>query len=393
MNIKLGVIFGGETVEHEVSIITAVQAMSNINKDKYDVIPIYISKDKRMYTGNLLMDIENYQDMDNIKKYAKEVILYKRDNKFVLQAVNGLKRIVNEIDLALPIVHGSGAEDGTLQGFLANIGIPFVGSDIYGSVVGQDKIYQKDIFRSNGIPVTNYVWFYDTDYIKNKSKVIKDIEKLGYPVIIKPAKQGSSVGITVASKIEELVSGIEEAMKYDSKILVEEVVNNLKEVNISVMGNYDIQKLSQVEEVITKNTFLTYEDKYVSGGKGKSGKLKGMASTDRKIPADIDEKLKNEIEEIALKVFRVLGLSGLCRLDFLIDSKKNKVYINEPNTIPGSLAFYLWDESYSDLLDEMIQLAIKDYKNRLKKTYSFDTNILSNFHGLKGSKGLKSKLR
>ena len=178
MNIKLGVIFGGETVEHEVSIITAVQAMSNINKDKYDVIPIYISKDKRMYTGNLLMDIENYQDMDNIKKYAKEVILYKRDNKFVLQAVKGLKKIVNEIDLAFPIVHGSGAEDGTLQGFLANIGIPFVGSDIYGSVVGQDKIYQKDIFRSNGIPVTNYVWFYDTDYIKNKSKVIKDIEKL-----------------------------------------------------------------------------------------------------------------------------------------------------------------------------------------------------------------------
>lgn len=393
MNIKLAVIFGGETVEHEVSIITAVQAMSNINKDKYDVIPIYISKDKRMYTGNLLMDIENYQDIDNIKKYAKEVILYKRDNKFVLQAVKGLKKIVNEIDLAFPIVHGSGAEDGTLQGFLANIGIPFVGSDIYGSVVGQDKIYQKDIFRSNEIPVANYVWFYDTDYIKNKSKVIKDIEKLGYPVIIKPAKQGSSVGITVASKIEELVSGIEEAMKYDSKILVEEVVKNLKEVNISVMGNYDIQKLSQIEEVITKNTFLTYEDKYVSGGKGKSGKLKGMASTDRKIPADIDEKLKNEIEEIALKVFRVLGLSGLCRLDFLIDSKKNKVYINEPNTIPGSLAFYLWDESYSDLLDEMIQLAIKDYKNRLKKTYSFDTNILSNFHGLKGSKGLKSKLR
>ncbi len=393
MNIRLGVIFGCETVEHEVSIITAVQAMANINRDKYDVIPIYISKDKKMYIGNLLTDIENYQDMDNIKKYAKEVILYKKDDRFVLQSVNGLKRIVNEIDIAFPIVHGSGAEDGTLQGFLANIGIPFVGSDIYGSVVGQDKVYQKDIFKANNIPVTNYVWFYDTDYMKEKNNIIKEIERLGYPVIVKPAKQGSSVGITVANKMEELVSGIEEAIKYDSKILVEEMVSNLREVNISVMGNYDIQKLSQIEEVITKNTYLTYEDKYVSGGKGKTGKLKGMASTDRKIPAEIDEKLSNEIETIALKVFRVLGLSGLCRLDFLIDSKKNKVYINEPNTIPGSFAFYLWKQPYSELLDEMIQLAIKDYKNKSRKTYSFETNILSNFHGLKGCKGLKSKIR
>lgn len=396
MNIRLGVIFGGETVEHEVSIITAVQAMANINKDKYDIVPIYITKDKKMYTGKLLMDIENYQDMDIIKRYAKEVVLYKKDDRFVLQSVKGLKRIVNEIDLAFPIVHGAGAEDGTLQGFLANIGIPFVGSDIYGSVVGQDKVYQKDIFKSNNIPVADYIWFYDTDYMKDKDNIIKRIEKLGYPVIIKPAKQGSSVGITVAKTIEELVDGIEEAIKYDSKILVEEVVKNLKEVNISVMGNTDIQKFSQIEEVMTKNTFLTYQDKYISGGKGKTGKLKGMASTDRIIPANIDEKTKNEIEEIAGKVFRILGLSGLCRLDFLIDSKKNKVYINEPNTIPGSLSFYLWDGlgiSYSELLEEMIQLAIKNYKNRSKKTYSFETNILSNFSGLKGCKGLKSKLR
>lgn len=397
MNIRIGVIFGGETVEHEVSIITAVQAMASINKDKYDIVPIYMTKDKKMYTGKMLMDIENYQDMDIIKRHAKEVVLYKKDDRFILQSVRGFKKEVAEIDLAFPIVHGSGAEDGTLQGFLANIGIPYVGSDIYGSVVGQDKVYQKDIFRANDIPVADYIWFYDTDYIKEKDNLIKNIEKLGYPVIVKPAKQGSSVGITVAKTKEELVRGIEEAIKYDSKILIEEVIPNLREVNISVLGNSDIQKLSQIEEVITHNTFLTYQDKYISGSKGKSGKIrgKGMASASRKIPALLDDKLKNQVEEIAKNVFRVLGLSGLCRLDFLIDSKKNKVYINEPNTIPGSLSFYLWEGlgmPYRDLLEEMIQIAIKEYKNKSKKTYSFESNILSNFSGLKGSKGLKSKL-
>ena len=187
MNIRIGVIFGGETVEHEVSIITAVQAMASMNKDKYEIVPIYMTKDKKMYTGKMLMDIENYQDMDIIKRYAKEVVLYKKGDKFILQSVRGLKKQVDEIDLAFPIVHGSGAEDGTLQGFLANIGIPYVGSDIYGSVVGQDKVYQKDIFRANDIPVADYIWFYDTDYIKEKDNLIKSIEKLGYPVIVKPA--------------------------------------------------------------------------------------------------------------------------------------------------------------------------------------------------------------
>lgn len=396
MNIKLGVIFGGETVEHEVSIISAVQAMANINKDKYDIVPIYMTKDKKMYTGKMLMDIENYQDMSIIKRYAKEVVLYKKEDRFVLQSVKGFRRIIDEIDLAFPIVHGAGAEDGTLQGYLANIGIPFVGSDIYASVVGQDKVYQKDIFKANGIDVPEYMWFYDTDYMKEKEEIIKKVEKMGYPVIIKPAKQGSSVGITVAETREKLVSGIEEAIKYDSKILIEEVVKNLREFNISVLGNSDSQKLSQIEEVSTKNTFLTYQDKYISGRKGKTGKLKGMAVAGRQIPANIDEKLKKTVEETALKVFRVLGLQGLCRLDFLVDSKKNKVYINEPNTIPGSLSFYLWEGlgvSYTELLDEMVQLAIKNYKNREKKTYSFESNILSNFSGLKGCKGLKTKLK
>lgn len=400
MNIKLGVIFGGETTEHEVSIITAVQAMSSINKDKYDIVPIYMTKDKKMYTGHMLMDIENYQDMDMIKRYAKEVVLYKKDDRFVLQSVKGFKRIVSEIDIAFPIVHGSGAEDGTIQGFLSNIGIPFVGSDIYASVVGQDKVFQKDIFVANGISVPEYLWFYDTDYIKEKDVIINKIEHIGYPVIVKPARQGSSVGISVANNKNELVVAIDEAIKYDEKILVEETVKNLREVNISVLGNSDIQKLSQIEEVMTKNSFLTYQDKYISGRKGKMGKtgnLKGMAgATGRVIPADLDDNLKTQVEDIAKKVFRILGLNGICRLDFLIDSKKCKVYINEPNTIPGSLSFYLWEGlgvSYTELLDEMIQLAIKNYKNKSKKTYSFETNILQNFTGLKGIKGMKGKLK
>lgn len=409
MKIRVGVIFGGETVEHEVSIISAIQAMNKMDEDKYEIVPIYITKDREWYTGDMLRDIDVYQDLNLIKNYSSNVVLYYKDGSYVLQKKKGLfKSVVRKIDIAFPIVHGTNVEDGVLQGYLQTVGIPFVGPDVYAAVVGQDKAFMKDVWKEAGLPMTNYVWFYDVDYKQDKDEIMKKISKLKYPLIIKPATTGSSVGISVAENETSLIEGIDEAIQYDSKIIVEEVVENLKEVNIAVMGNYEHQKLSEIEEVLSGNKFLTYQDKYIGGGKGKmKGAMKapaktpskGMASANRKIPADLSEKTRNEIEEIAHTAFKVLGSAGNSRIDFLIDDKTSKVYINEINSIPGSLAFYLWDAKgvdFTSVLDEMINTGIKDYKKRISKTHSFETNILAGFAsngGVKGMKGAKGKLR
>lgn len=403
MKIKVGVIFGGESVEHEVSIISAVQAMNKMDSEKYEIIPIYITKDRQWYTGEILKEIENYQDMDLIKRYCKKVVLYEKKGAFVLQTQGLFKRVIKEIDIAFPIVHGTNVEDGTLQGYLQTIGVPYVGSNVYASVVGQDKIYMKQIFQSEGVPIKNYTWFYDEEYKLDSDAVLKKVKKaLTFPMIIKPATLGSSVGIKTAKNEEELIEAIEEAIKYDTKIVVEELVQNLKEVNISVLGNYKNQELSVIEEVISKEDFLTYEEKYIGNGKVKGkgpikgtmkNASKGMVSADRKIPADLTKALEKQVQESAITAFKALGSSGVCRIDFLVDTKEKKAYVNEINSIPGSLAFYLWapkGKEYSELLDDMINIGIKDYKARISKTHSFDSNILKGFaNGFKGVKGTK----
>ena len=393
MKIKVGVIFGGETVEHEVSIITAVQAMEHMNKDKYEIVPIYISKDRIWYTGKMLMDIDVYQDFNELKRYAKEIVLVKTKDGFNLQSTRGLfRRNITDIDIAFPIVHGNNAEDGTLQGYLDSVGIPYVGSRVLGSALGQDKVIMKQIFKDAKLPIVDYLWFFDTEYVDDCDKIFEKVEKLGYPVIVKPATLGSSVGITYVKDDKALANAIEEAMKYDVKIVVEKAVSNLVEVNCSVFGNYSHQETSVIEEVTSDENFLTFEDKYIGGSKGKlKGASKGMASASRIIPARISKDLEQKIKDTSKAAFVALNLSGVCRIDYLIDKKTNKFYINEPNTIPGSLSFYLWEptgKKYTELLDEMITLAIKDYKNRARKIYSFESNILSNY-GIKGAKGIK----
>lgn len=405
MKIRLGVIFGGESVEHEVSIISAIQAMNKMDSEKYEIIPIYITKDRQWYTGEMLKEIETYSDLSLIKRYAKNVVLYEDNGKFVLQNKKGFRRIVKEIDMVFPIVHGTNVEDGVLQGYLESIGIPFVGGDVYASAVGQDKIFMKEIFRENDLPVCDYAWFYDTEYEDDNEKVLARVEKLTYPVIIKPATLGSSVGIKTAHNKEELKVAIDEAIKYDHKIVVEKLVENLMEVNISVLGNYSNQQVSAIEQVIPTKDFLTYEDKYLGSSKtkgkigGKFKASKGMVSTSRVIPAPLPKKMKEEVEKVAVGAFKALGSSGVVRIDFLVEEKEKKIYINEVNNIPGSLSFYLWEpigKEYTELLDDMINIGIRDYKMRIAKTHSFDTNILKGFAehgGLKGMKGSKGKLR
>lgn len=394
MKIKVGVIFGGVSVEHEISIISAVQAMNSMDTEKYDIIPIYIGKDRTWYTGKMLMDIDVYKDFNDLKRYATKVTLYKKGNQFYLQSLGFFKRLIEEIDIAFPIVHGTNVEDGTLQGYLGTIGIPYVGSSVFGAALGQDKIAMKQIFESEKLPVAPYVWFYDSEYLNNTDVIVKNVNKLGYPVIVKPASLGSSVGIAVVKNEDDLDEAIMDAITYDNRIVIEKMIGNLTEVNCSVIGNYEYQQTSAIEEVMSNDEFLTYKSKYIGGAKG--SKSKGMASANRIIPARINDKLQEEIEELSKAVFKVLNLSGVCRIDFLIDKKAEKVYINEPNTIPGSLSFYLWEpigKSYKELLDDVITLAIKDYKNKSKKVYSFDTNVLSSFSGTKGLKGAKTKLK
>lgn len=402
MKLKVGVIFGGETVEHEVSIISAVQAMEHMNQDKYDIIPIYIAKDRTWYTGNMLMDIDVYRNFDDLKKYASKCTLIKNDGHYYLQRTTGFfRKNITELDLAFPIVHGNNVEDGTLAGLLESIGIPYVGSGVLGSALGQDKVVMKQVFSSMHLPIVNYIWFYDSDYAETADDIKNKIADLGYPVIVKPAKLGSSVGISYVKEAKDINVAIEDAIQYDNKIIVEKAVENLVEVNCSVLGNYAYQQTSAIEEVKGRSELLTYQDKYLGNGKGVKGikgskgvKSQGMASASRIIPARIDSKTEEDVRKIACEAFKALNLSGVCRIDFLINKETRQVYINEPNTIPGSLSFYLWEptgKKYSELLDDMITLAIKDYKAKHKKVYSFDTNILSGYTS--GVKGIKGKLK
>ncbi len=400
MKIRVGVLFGGCSVEHEVSIITAVQAMENIDQEKYEIVPIYITKDRTWYTGKMLMDMEVYRDFDSLKKYAKKVVLVNKNGEFFLQKANGLfNKTVAEIDLAFPIVHGKNVEDGSLQGYLDSIGIPYVGCKVLGAALGQDKVVQKMIMQASNIPTPKYVWFYDSEYLTNQDAILKDIKKLGYPVIVKPATLGSSVGISVAKNETEIDTRINEAIKYDNKIIVEEMVSNLLEVNCSVCGNYEYQRTSAIAEMLTKNDFLTFEDKYIGSGKGKAkgpktgAKNSGKISTGEMIvPARIDKSTENKIKELSIETFRALNLAGTTRIDFLINKETKEVYVNEPNTIPGSFAFYLWKaegKEYKTLLDDMMTIAIKEFKNQSKKVQSFESNILSTYHGgAKGTKGI-----
>lgn len=396
--IKVGVIFGGESVEHEVSIITAVQAMNFIDEKKYEVVPIYINKERNWYTGEALREMSSYKDLSLIPSLAKEVVLTKKGDEFVLQKKNGLfKGVVNTIDVAFPIVHGKGVEDGSLSGYLETIGIPYVGPSMLGASIGQDKVVQKQVMSASGIPVVDYTWFYDHEYQNDEEQILKDIKKIGYPVIVKPARLGSSVGISVAKNEDQVKESIEEAIKYDEKIVVEAMIKNLKEVDCAVVGNYEDMECSLIGEMLTNNDFLTFEDKYIGeGGKGgKKGSAKNqtggkIATSGFKIPAELDKEVEEQIYKYSKEAFRCLNLSGVTRFDFLVDTKAKKAYVNEPNTIPGCLAFFFYTpkgKKYTKLLDEMITLAIKEYKDSKKKVTSFESNVLSTYDGSKGAKG------
>lgn len=277
MKIKIGVFFGGKSVEHEVSIITAIQAIENMDKNKYDIIPIYISKENKMYCGEYIGDITRYKNIDDLIKISHQVTLAQINNKVALLRCNKkfLKNnIYDYIDIAFPIVHGTNVEDGTLQGYLKIFNIPYVGSDVMASACGMDKYVCKCILKENDIPVLDCKCFTLKDYNEDLEKVINTIEEnFSYPVIVKPVNLGSSVGIKIAKKLEELKDAIEDAFLYSKKILVERAIKNLREINCSVVGDYESAEASECEEPIKTDEILSFNDKYISGRKEASGKL------------------------------------------------------------------------------------------------------------------------
>ena len=397
MKINIAVLFGGNSVEHEVSIISALQAIKSMDREKYDIHPVYVTKGSEFYYGADLEEISAYKDIPALLKNCRQVTFYTKDKRTYLASVaNGLfdKKIEIPVDVAFPIVHGTNVEDGTIEGYLNMLHIPYVGCDVMSSALCMDKYYSKIVLKNAGIPVLDGLRFAYNDST-DTHEICRTIESsFSYPVIVKPVNLGSSIGITKVSDLNELENAINNAFSYAEKIIVEPAVVNLKEVNCSVLGDTDGAEASECESpVTTADGFLSYEDKYMDSGSGsKTGGSKGMASLKRKIPADISDELREKIRQTSVEAFKELGCSGVVRIDFLIDEKTQEFWLNEINSIPGSLAFYLWKPlgiDYPELLDKMISLALKRARMNEDITYSFDTNLLSSFSERGGAKGAK----
>lgn len=376
MKTKIGLFFGGNSVEHEISIISALQAYNVIDKEKYDVIPIYINKENEMYVGNEIGKIENYSNVQTLIERSQRVILVydHKQVRIVKYPFKLFSRVYDTLDLALPIVHGLNIEDGTLVSLFKMVNLPYVGSNVLSSAIGMDKQIMKDVLKEHDLPVLDYLTFNTKDYNEGVGNIVREsLKKFGYPLMVKPANLGSSVGITKVNNEKDFVKAIDYAFTFTNKIIVERCVVKLREINCSVLGNYEESIASECEEPVLSSDILSYEDKYMNKG----SKSKGMSSLKRKLPADISKEMKKTIQDLAIKTFNTLGCSGVARIDFLLEG--NKVYVNEINTIPGSLSYYLWQESgisYTELLDRLIKISLKEQKDNEKIMSSFETNIL-----------------
>ena len=399
MKTSIGVFFGGRSTEHEISVISANQAMAAIDREKYEVIPVYISKQGRWYTGDVLTDVANYRDMNALLEKATEVYMRPIYGDYNLYRASkpglfGNKGPIATLDVVIPVLHGSNGEDGTFEGVLETIGIPYAGCDTLSSANGMDKITMKMILQACGIPVVNYVWFTDHRWFAERDAITAEIEeKLGYPVIIKPANLGSSVGIGRAGNREQLHERVAEAEKYSSRIIVEHMVDELQEINCSVLGDCDDYVTSVLEEPVKSGEILSYTDKYMGGSKG----AKGMQAAQKRIPADLPADETERMRFLAGETFRVLSCHGVSRVDMIVDRPTRRIYVNEINTIPGSLSFYLWEAAgipFGELMERLVRLAFKRKRARESKIVSYDQNIFALGGGgvkggVKGCKGAK----
>lgn len=376
MKKNIAVVFGGRSVEHEVSVITGMQAMENMDKSKYNVIPIFIDKEGKWFTGDELRDFDNFKNkkLDNLKEIVvtatyNDKKIYSHPDK-----MGGFfsKKFEQDIDAVFIALHGTNGEDGTVQGVFEMMNIPYVSAGVLGSSVGMDKILMKDVYKSYNLPIVKYNWFFRTAWETESDTVLDKVEaEIGYPVFVKPSNLGSSVGISKAKNREELIESIEIAIRYDRKIIVEQALENPREINCAVMGYNNKVKASLCEEPLGWTELLTYEDKYVHSN------AKGTKGGGRNVPADLPEGKTEEIQDLAKKSFMAIDCKGNARIDFLMDTDNN-VYINEINTQPGSFAYYLWEPmgiNFTALIDELIDIAFAVQAEKDENMYSYDVDL------------------
>lgn len=380
---SVAVLFGGKSPEHEVSVITGVQVIKSIDPNSYNVIPIYVAKDGRWYYSSRFCNIEVFKNLEAIPFISQEVYLpADPNNSYVWGTARSFfgYQFKVKVDIFFPCFHGGSGENGAFQGLFEICEKPYVGSEVLGSALGMDKVVCKDVFMAHDIPTAPFA-HYRREVIESKMEwVMGDLEsKLKYPVFVKPANSGSSIGVTKVHDSSELKAGLELAAAFGSKVLVEESIEGAREINISVMGNdSEGLSLSACEEVFHAGQFLSYDDKY----KGEDGKSRGMASAKREILTNLDQKTLNIIQETAKKVFNCLNCSGLVRVDFLVRENPLQIYVLEVNTLPGSMAFYLWKASglsFCALTTKLISLAEKEFEAKHKNVYIPGSSILKDF--------------
>lgn len=394
--LRVAVLFGGKSPEHEVSVITGLQAFEHFDRERFDVTPVYIAKDGRWYIGPELGKIETYRNLFRIsEKAVQETISIDSELKglqpYQQKRLNPFQktRPHEPFDVMFPCFHGGLGENGGLAGVFEAMDLPYMGPGITGGVLGMDKLVMKQLFAQNDIPITKYLWLRRQTWQKKSDELVKEIEEqLHYPLFIKPANGGSSIGTAKVHSRKELKNAVEVACLFDQTVIVEESFENSREINISVIGNAGSELLLSVcEEVFSSGEVLSFEDKYM--GNSKTGGSKGMAATKRQIPAKIPKEIEKKMRDLAKKVFIVLEASGVARIDFLYREKTGEIVVLEINTIPGSLSFYLWEASgvsFKDMLSKLVELAIERYDEAKKNTTTFQSNILENFQsgGRKG---------
>lgn len=379
----IAVIFGGKSAEHDVSIITAhipiIQSL--LASAQFDVWPVYIAKDGSWYADKQMNDLEFFKRSDfesRLARQKKVQLLFDHGLKIIWP---GIRSKTVRVDVVFPAMHGTFGEDGSLMGLLRMAGVPFVGCDLFASAVAMDKVLTKQVLDAEGIPIVPYVWFTKHDWEKEKGAWKEKIAKLAWPLFIKPVHLGSSIAIAKVKDEAQLENAVEVAFHYDDKVLVEESVENLIEVTLPIMGN-DEPQLAAIEKPKSKTGFYDYTDKYLSGGK-KGG---GVNNEYSEIPAQIEPELARQVEDFGRKTYRVLGCSGIARVDFLINSSSRRVYVNEVNTLPGSLYHHNWRKtgiSGVELVTKLVTLAEERFAAQQKIIHTFRSDILQKSNGPK----------
>lgn len=383
MKKTIAVIFGGQSAEHDVSIITGHTPIIDSLRatDQFEIWPIYIARDGSWYADQAMNDLNYFKQPDWEAKVA-------RLKKVQLQFDGGLKiswpgllSKTVKIDLVFPAMHGTFGEDGSLMGLLRLAGVPFAGCDLFASAVAMDKVLTKQVVAAEGLPIVPYVWFTKHDWQENKTAWLEKIAKLKYPLFVKPVHLGSSIGITKVKQLADLENALEVAFHYDDKVLVEEGVENLIEVTLPIMGNDELQ-LANIERPLNKTEFFDFNDKYMSGGK----KTGGANSQYSELPANIDPKLSEQVTDLGRHTYKTLGCTGIARVDFLIDGESGQVYVNEVNTLPGSLYHHNWKSagvSNVELVMKLVSLAEERFAAQKNITYTFKSDILKQSGGQK----------